>query len=82
MSQIELSSKDKTAVKELIVSLNTRYGSKSEIGKIDWKKGTFTTPGAATPSRKFELSDGARPGTFRVKVAGQSGVTKPKAVKK
>ena len=75
-----MSPKDKIAVKTLIVSLNTRYGSKTPVTAVNWAKGTFVAEGAKVP-RQFFLAPGARPGTVKVKVAGQSGVTKPAPVK-
>ena len=75
MPQLALTPKDKIAVKALIVSLNTRYGSKSPVTAVNWAKGTFAAQGAPAP-RQFFLSPGARTGTIKVKVAGQSGVTK------
>jgi hypothetical protein len=80
MSQLALSPKDKIAVKALIASLNTRYGSKSPVIAVNWAKGTFTAVGASAP-RQFFVTPAARPGTYRVKVAGQTGVTKAPVVK-
>jgi len=78
MSTIEtstLTNKDRAAIKEKLEHLNGKYGSKTAIGKIDWKNRKFTTPDGATKEREFRLESGAVAGTFKVFVAGQQAVT-------
>ncbi len=67
------------ALKEKLTDLNTRYGSKTKITKIDWSGMTFKAVGSE--ARKFAVESAARPGTYRITVAGQQGVTKPIAEK-
>lgn len=69
-----LNTKETAAIKAAIVHLDSKYGSKGEVTKVSLKKGTYLGAGKV---RNFTLTEGARPGTFSVKIAGQTAVTKP-----
>jgi hypothetical protein len=71
-----LTPKEKTLIKDKLNSLNARYGSGGTIVAVNWGKKTVKIDGGKTPERGFELTHGAKAGTFKLKFAGQQGVTK------